>query len=45
MIMNELEFEIGQAIEWNLHEQTYYDWVVRYCSKWILTIEEETSTG
>jgi hypothetical protein len=45
MIMNELEFEIGQAIDWNLHEQTYYDLVVGYLSKGILTFEDEISTG
>jgi hypothetical protein len=45
MIMNELEFEIGQAIDWNLHEQTYYDLVVGYLSKGILTLEDEISTG
>jgi hypothetical protein len=45
MIMNELEFEIGQAIDWNLHEQTYYDLVVGYLSKGILTLDDEISTG
>ena len=44
-IMNELEFEVAQALEWNFHQQTYYDLVVGYLSKGVLSLDDEISTN
>lgn len=44
-IMNELEFEVAQAIHWNFHEETWYDLVVGYLGKGMLLPDDEISTN